>query len=123
MSEHVAIYQVMSTSDTPLKAPGALNEQFKEISFTIPSDTATDNPPVLSFLVSISKAVNLKFFIRLNGAEPFLFLNDNGSRFVQQVVEHGNLIPGVVNTLRCAIESGSGNVAFSEMVLWFQRNI
>jgi hypothetical protein len=123
MSQHVAIYQVMSTSESVLQAPGALEKQFKEISFTVPSNTATDNPPVLSFLVSISKAVNLKFFIRLNGAEPFLFLTENGNSFVQQVVEHGTLIPGVANTLRCAIESGSGNVAFSEMVLWFQRNI
>jgi hypothetical protein len=124
MSQHVAIYQVMSTSDTVLKAPPTeLDPTFKEISFTVPSDTATDNPPVLSFLFTISNSVNLKFSIVLNGTTRFLVLNGNGSGFVQQVVKQGKLIPGAVNTLSCAIESGSGNVAFSEMVLWFQRNI
>jgi hypothetical protein len=123
MSQHVAIYQVMSTSDTPLQVPPIAKEPaFKEIFFTVPSDTATDNAPVLSFLVTITNAVNLQFSIALNGAR-FLVLKNNQSGFVQQVVEHGKLIPGASNTLNCAIESGSGNVAFSEMVLWFQRNI
>ena len=125
MSQHVALYQVLITSEInpPLRAPGDLDKQSKVISFTLPSNTATDNRPVLSFMVSISDADSLKFYIKLNGADPFLYLNGNGSRFVQQTVEHGNLIPGAVNTLTCYIESGSGQVAFSEMVLWYQRNI
>ena len=63
---------------------------------------------MLSFMVSISDADSLKFYIKLNGADPFLYLNGNGSRFVQQTVEHGNLIPDAVNTLTCYIESGLG---------------
>ena len=46
MSQHVALYQVLITSEInpPLRAPGDLDKQRKVISFTLPSNTADRQP-------------------------------------------------------------------------------
>jgi hypothetical protein len=128
MSQHVAIYEVLTDNAVRL-GPLPFNDgPEKEFTFTPPANTATDNRAVLSFVVG-TDCVNLKFRITLNGnPTPIVALNEDGKKrfFVQEVVgaAGNNLIrPGATNTLRCFIESGGGTISFSDMVIWYQRNI
>jgi hypothetical protein len=122
MTQHVGFYQVISDNIVTLAQPtGDLDQNF---SFKPPANAATDNPAILSFMVHITDAVNMKFRISLNGTNV-VALNESGNfrSFVQEVVG-GNLIqPGATNTLLCNIQSGSGSISFSDMVLWYNRNI
>ena len=126
MSQHVAIYEMITDSIVRL-GPLPFNDgPEKEFKFTPPSNTATDNAAVLSFMVN-TDSTNMKFRISLNGT-VIVALNEDGKKrfFVQECVGGGgnNLLkPGVTNTLKCLIESGGGTISFSDMVIWYQRNI
>lgn len=122
MAQHVGFYEVIADNVVTLAQPvGDLDQTF---TFTPPANTAIDNPAILSFMVNVTKAVGLQFRISLNGVN-IVALNETGGfrSFVQEVVA-GNLIkPGAANALLCTIAGGSGSVAFSDMVIAYQRNI
>jgi hypothetical protein len=122
MSQHVAFYEVLTDPNIELKQP--LGDLDTELTFTPPTNAATDNPAILSFMVGFINAKDLKFRINLNGNSAVKLNPENGTRvssFCQEIV--GAIKPGLSNKLKCFIESGTGTVGFSDMVIWYQRNV
>jgi hypothetical protein len=66
----------------------------------------------------------MKFSINLNGVNV-VALNESGDfrGFIQESVGSNVIKPGATNTLDCRIEEGTGTIAFSDVVIWYQRNI
>lgn len=125
MSQHVAFYEVFTNAYIELGHDLAQPYDFVHtFTFTPPANTATDNPAILNYMVVIDKAVDLRFRIKLNDHE-FHALNQSGhsSGFIQEIVPSHLIKPGVVNKLECIIISGKGSISFSDMVIWYQRNV
>jgi hypothetical protein len=126
MAQHVGFYEVITDENKTVTTeqigtqPPDTDESF---TFTPPANTATDNPAVLSFMVTVAGGVDMHFVISLNGT-GMVFINENKFKgFWQEVLDASKIKPGMTNTLECKINSGKGTVTFSDMVIWYQRNI
>lgn len=121
MTQHVAFYEALQDEITTLPDAGDTD---KDIYFRPPLNTATDNRSILSFMASVQNAVNLQFRITLNDVD-IVTRNENGNSrlFVQEVINSNLIKPDQQNKLTCKISSGSGKFSYSDMVIWYQRNI
>jgi hypothetical protein len=125
MSQHVGFYEVITDQPYTLTtAQGSKNSLVKPFSFTPPPNTATDNAAVLNFMLHVEDAKQMVFKIDVNGVSA-VYLPENGSNrsFVQEVLNPNPLKPGQVNSLVCTLQSGTGTLSFSDMVIAYQRNV
>lgn len=81
--------------------------------------------PIISFFADPSgNARNLKYKVFLNGQQIVDYSYTGGvGRAHQEVLQHDNVNVGETNLMEFRVESGEGSVGFSDVVLWFQRNI
>src|SRR5262249_23295847 len=122
MTQHVGFYEVISDDIVTLAQPAG--DPDRDFFFNPPANAATDNPAILSFMFRITKASNMQFNIYLNGTLVGK-LNESGDfrSFYLEAIGANIIKPGSTNKLACKIQSGSGSISFSDMVLWYQRNI
>lgn len=111
MTQHVAFYEALQDEITTLPDAGDTD---KDIYFTPPLNTVTDNRSILSFMASVQNAVDLQFRITLNGVD-IVTRNENGNSrlFVQEVINSNLFKPNQENKLTCKISSGSGKFSYS----------
>lgn len=100
-------------------------EKFK---FDVPRDIARSGEskrPIIAFFVNpSSNAHNLvcEFEINDQVIDNYAYFRGDG-RGHWVVLKHENLNAGAENTLQFRVESGAGTVVFSDVILWFQRNV
>ena len=81
--------------------------------------------PMISFFADPSgNARALRCTIRINGQRVVDYTYSGGvGRQHTEVLRHDQLNPGETNRITFRVESGSGSVSFSDVVLWYQRDI
>jgi hypothetical protein len=119
----LADYKVIRDTKFSLR-PG----QERSFEFSIYRDTVGSGGskrPVLSYFADPSgDARNLTYRIFLNGTEIANYSYSGGvGRGHQEVLSHGSINAGETNVLEFRVQSGEGSVGFSDVILWFQRNI
>lgn len=119
----IADYLVVA--DAPFTLPNNNDGINREFSFTLPDDTASSQS-VLSYVVrpTSSNTAGLNYTITLNGTQILsdATLEDPQRRAVHEVMSGNDLNTGA-NTLVVERSSGSGSIQFSDIVVWFRRNI
>ena len=111
--------------DTSIRLRAGQNREFN---ITIPSDTVhsgNSRRPVLAFFADpTSDARNLRINIHLNGTRIVNYPYSGGTgRGHWEVFNHSNFRIGDTNELRFSVTSGTGSMNFSDIILWFQRNV
>jgi hypothetical protein len=81
--------------------------------------------PILAFFADPSgNAKNLRCEIEINDQVVKTYRYSGGvGREHCEVLKHENLNAGATNTIQFRVESGDGSVGFSDVILWFQRNV
>ena len=81
--------------------------------------------PMISFFADPSgNARALRCTIRINGQRVVDYTYSGGvGRQHTEVLRHDQLNPGETNRITFRVESGSGSVSFSDVVLWYQRDV
>lgn len=99
-------------------------DQEHVINFDLESDLlSTDHSAVIAFMVTASGSGTKEFEVDINDkTDVFRQTSDSESRSMLEVVDKGLLKTGS-NTVQFRMESGSGSLTFSDVVLWYQRNI
>ncbi len=99
-------------------------DQEHVINIDLESDLlSTDHSAVLSFMVTASGSGTKEFEVDINDTtDVFRSTSNSEARAVVEVVDKGLLQVGS-NTLQFRMESGSGSLTFSDVVLMYQRNI
>ena len=81
--------------------------------------------PMISFFSDPrSNARALRCTIQINGQRVVDYTYSGGvGRQHTEVLRHDQLNPGETNRIMFRVESGSGSVSFSDVVLWYQRGV
>ena len=81
--------------------------------------------PILAFFGDQNgNAKNLMCEIEINDQVVKTYSYSGGvGREHCEVLSHENLNAGATNTIQFRVESGEGSVGFSDVILWFQRNV
>lgn len=111
--------------DTPVTLRAGQHESF---TFDVPADkvrSGGSKRPIVAFYADPSgDARNLSCVIQLNGRAVFSYPYTGGTgREHFEVVNHEDLIPDTLNSIRLSVQSGEGSVKISDIILWFQRNV
>ena len=102
--------------------------QKKKFKFDAPRDIARSGEskrPIIAFFADPSgNAQNLMCEFEINDQVIDNYAYFGGvDRGHWVVLKHENLNAGAENTLQFRVESGVGSVVFSDVILWFQRNV
>lgn len=99
-------------------------DQEHVINFDLEGDLlSTDHSAVLAFMVTASGSGTKEFEVDINDkTDVFRQTSNSEARSMLEVVDKGLLITGQ-NTIQFRMENGSGSLTFSDVVLWYQRNI
>jgi hypothetical protein len=81
--------------------------------------------PIIAFFADPSgNAKNLRCEFEINDQVIGDYRYSGGvGRGHWEVLRHENLNAGATNTIQFRVESGEGSVGFSDVILWFQRNV
>lgn len=96
--------------------------------FDVPGDIVSaggSKRPILAFFADPSgNAKNLRCEFEINDQVVKSYRYSGGvGRGHWEVLRHENLNAGATNTIQFRVESGEGSVGFSDVILWFQRNV
>lgn len=119
----VADYVVIRDSSFKLESGKTL-----AYTFNLPSDivvSGSSRRPVVAFVADPSSNANgLDCRISLNDVEVVKFKYSGGvSRGHWEVIRHSNLEVGKENVIQFTVVGGAGSIHFSDIILWFQRNM
>jgi hypothetical protein len=119
----LADYMVIRDTKFSLRAG-----QQRSFNFSMYADTVGSGGskrPILSYFADPSgDASSLAYRVFLNGTRIADYSYTGGvGRGHQEVLRHDNINTGETNVLEFRVESGAGSVGFSDVVMWFQRNV
>ena len=117
----VADYSILADGQVSLKIGGDIDHDFP---FTLPNTTSLTSRAILSMQMEAEGPPNnLKWSFSINGTKIGGFTHSK-DRFgvIQEIVAAGILAAGA-NTARVVVESGSGTLKVSDMVLQYQNNV
>jgi hypothetical protein len=99
-------------------------DQEHVVNFDLESDLlSTDHSAVLTFMVTASGSGTKEFEVDINDeTDVFRQTSNSEARAMLEVVDKGLLRVGS-NSIQFRMESGTGSLTFSDVVLWYQRNI
>jgi hypothetical protein len=121
----VADYSAILDSNFTLSIGGDTHQDFQ---FLLPAD-APRYPGILAFRTyPNASGTNLFFVVELNGINVFqATLASDGTSFrtVHEVIEPKtpSILKGGSNTINFKLTGGSGAVVFSDLVLWWKRDV
>src|SRR5262245_2918702 len=117
----VGDYAILADGQVSLKIGGDIDHDFP---FTLPNTTSLTARAVLSMQMEAEgPPSNLKWSFSINGTKVGAYTHSK-DRFgvIQEVVSTGILKTGA-NTAKVLVESGSGTLKVSDMVLQYQNNV
>ena len=119
----LADYKVVR--DTKFNLRSGQEESFELV---LPGDlvrSGNSKRPMISFFADPSgDAQDLKCRIEVNGQRVVSYTYSGGvGRQHTEVLRHDQLNSGETNRIQFRVESGRGSVGFSDVVLWYQRNV
>ena len=101
-------------------------DQEKTFEFRLPSNTSLgegDTRFVLSFMIDPSGSANKNYDIDVNDVRVNDFtVSHSEPRTVTEVINGTKFALSGDNTIQFRMESGSGSITISDVVLWFQRS-
>jgi hypothetical protein len=96
--------------------------------FTLPSDVDVQQPAILGLLVDTNAANNLRLRVLINDHPVESTAPYKGDVFhtIDEIIvpidaQHGTLKKGTSNTITYHLQSGTGTVACSDVVLWWRH--
>lgn len=101
-------------------------DQEHTFEFNLPSNTSLgdgDTRFVLSFMIDPSGSTDKNYDIDVNDVRVNDFTVSHGEpRAVTEIINGSKFTVNGENTIQFRMESGTGSIAISDVVLWFQRN-
>jgi hypothetical protein len=103
-------------------------DQEQTFTFFVDADAVSSGgsrrPIITYFADPSSGADRLRCEIEINDQIVGTYTYSGGvGRGHSEVLRHDNLSPGIENSIQFRVESGAGRIRFSDIVLWYQRNV
>ena len=121
----IADYLVIADSKHHLNKDGPRPPRAEEFNFTLESGGHLSSRAILAFVLKVdSNTTDLQFEVEVNEIDQvnYTFSEFRSSSTLHEVIDQ-NVLKACENSIKFRIEGGTGGVRFSDVVLFYQRDI
>jgi hypothetical protein len=122
----IADYLVITDTKHHLQKDGARPPRAEEFKFTLESGAHIGSRAILAFVLKVESGTeDLELEVEVNEVDQvnYTFSDFRSSSTLHEVIDRDLLKADVENTIKFRIEGGTGGVRFSDVVLYYQRDI
>ena len=121
----IADYLVIADSKHHLRKDDQRPPHAEEFQFTLESGAHLSSRAILAFVLKVeSNTADLRFEVAVNEIDQvnYTFSEFRSSSTLHEVIDQ-NVLQAGENSIKFRIEGGTGGVRFSDVVLFYQRDV